>query len=473
MAKWKNKQGGPDTSKPEGKKRIDEDNQVSGESEARGDEADAGSDGSGRNEDLRTLEKPVFSRPVAETAGAGAAVDAESENEAAASYHGRLGQNDPDNVEVELGYEDEENSDRIEVTEALLRQLPKAELHCHLDGSLRVETILELAEQQKVRLPADDAESLRKLLVVGEDCRSLEDYLKAFELTLSVMQDAESIERIAYELVADAADENIRYLEVRYSPILHTRRGMRLTHIVDAVNDGLKRGEREFGVTTGVIICGMRNINPEISYQLAELAVAYKNRGVVAFDLAGAETDHPAKNHREAFFLILRNNINCTLHAGESYGPESIHQALHYCGAHRIGHGTRLKEDGDLLNYVNDHRIPLEICLTSNVQTRATKSFGDHPLRFYYDYGLRTTINTDNRLMSDTTVSKELFRAHLHLGFELEELVDLIIYGFKSAFLPYRAKVKLLSKVYDELRAMNITARTQKICGGDDLPERL
>lgn len=390
----------------------------------------------------------------------------------AAYYDGDAGGGDELSWSVEFPYDAADAGDQ-EVTEMFLRQLPKAELHCHLDGSVRVETILELAEQQKVRLPANDVEALRKKLVVGEDCRSLEDYLKAFETTLSIMQDAESLERIAYELVADAADENIRYLEVRYSPILHTRRGMRLTHIVDAVNDGLKRGEREFGVTTGVIICGMRNINPEISYQLAELAVAYKNRGVVAFDLAGAETDHPAKKHREAFFLILRNNINCTLHAGESYGPESIHQALHYCGAHRIGHGTRLKEDGDLLNYVNDHRIPLEICLTSNVQTRATRSFGDHPLRFYYDYGLRTTINTDNRLMSDTTVSKELFRAHLHLGFEMDELVDLIIFGFKSAFLPYRAKVKMLRKVYEELRAMNLTARTQRMHVTDDHLEPL
>lgn len=369
--------------------------------------------------------------------------------------------------------DDFDSSDTPEITEEFLKTLPKVELHCHLDGSLRIETILELAEKNKVKLPgADDPDGLRKLLVVGENRRNLEDYLKAFDITLSVMQDEESLERIAYELVADAADENIRYLEVRYSPILHTRKGLRLTRIIDAVNDGLRRGEREFGVRTGVIICGMRNINPEISYQLAEMAIAYKNRGVVAFDLAGAETDHPAKNHKEAFFLILRNNINCTLHAGESYGPESIHQALHYCGAHRIGHGTRLKEDGDLLNYVNDHRIPLEICLTSNVQTRAVKSFEDHPLRFYYDYGLRTTVCTDNRLMSDTTVSRELYRAHVHLGFELDELMDLIIYGFKSAFLPYREKSKMLRGVFDELRERGLTGRTQ-VCHPGDFAEKL
>jgi adenosine deaminase len=350
-----------------------------------------------------------------------------------------------------------------EITEDFLRQLPKTDLHCHLDGSVRPETILELAEAQKVKLPAQDLSGLRSRVILGEECQNLVDYLKAFEITLSVMQDEESLRRIAYELVEDCASENIRYLEVRYSPILHTRRGLRLTSIVDAVNDGLAAGEKAFGVKTGVIICGMRNINPETSYRLAELAIAYKNRGIVAFDLAGAEEDYPAKKHKEAFFLILRNNINCTLHAGESYGPESIHQALHYCGAHRIGHGTRLKEDGDLLNYVNDHRIPLEICLTSNVQTRAASGFAEHPLRFYYDYGLRTTINTDNRLMSDTSVTRELYRAHKFLGFSLKEIVDLIIFGFKSSFLPYRAKVKLLRSVFEELKDLQLEPKNQNL----------
>ncbi len=351
----------------------------------------------------------------------------------------------------------------VPVTEELLRRLPKTELHCHLDGSLRVETILELAEKQKVALPADHPDDLRNHVVVPEDCKSLVDYLKAFEITLSVMQEAEALSRVAYELVEDCAKENVRYLEVRYSPILHTRKRLRLTHIVDAVLDGLAAAEKDFSVKTGVIICGMRNINPETSYRLAELAIAYKNRGVVAFDLAGAEEDYPAKKHKDAFFLILKNNINCTLHAGESYGPESIHQAIHYCGAHRIGHGTRLKEDGDLLNYVNDHRIPLEICLTSNVQTKAVKSFEEHPLRFYYDYGLRTTICTDNRLMSDTTITKELYRAHQYLGFTLDEIVDLIVFGFKSAFLPYRTKVKLLKSVFEELKQLDLEPRTQKL----------
>jgi adenosine deaminase len=293
------------------------------------------------------------------------------------------------------------------------------------------------------------------------DCQSLVEYLSAFEITLSVMQDPEALYRVAYELVEDCAAENIRYLEVRYSPILHTRKGMRLTTVVEAVNEGLAAAERDFNVRTGVIICGMRNISPKTSYILAELAIAYKNKGVVAFDLAGAEEDYPAKKHKEAFFLILKNNINCTLHAGESYGPESIHQAIHYCGAHRIGHGTRLKEDGDLLNYINDHRIPLEICLTSNVQTKAAASFAEHPLRLYYDFGLRTAICTDNRLMSDTSVSRELYLAHKELDFSMAEIADLIIYGFKSAFLPYRVKARMLREVVEELVQKGVVPKSQ------------
>ena len=171
--------------------------------------------------------------------------------------------------------------------------------------------------------------------------------------------------------------------------------------------EGLRAAKRETGIKSSVIICGIRHINPTTSVRLAELAVAYKNKGVVGFDLAGrGGRTSRAKDHKDAFQLILNNNVNCTVHAGEAYGPESIAQAIHLCGAHRIGHGMRLREDGDLLNYVNDHRIPLEICPSSNVQTRAVTDLESHPLKFYFDYGLRVTVNTDNRLITDTTVDE-------------------------------------------------------------------
>ncbi len=339
----------------------------------------------------------------------------------------------------------------MELDKNIIRQMPKTDLHCHLDGSLRIDTIIDLAKKQKVELPSNDPKKLKEILVPGINCPSLVEYLKPFDITLSVMQEAEAIERISYELAEDAAAENVRYLEVRFSPVLHLQKGLKLPEIVDAAIAGLKRAEHDFDIKTGLIICGMRNINPETSVLLAELTIAYKNRGVVAFDLAGAEENYPAKDHIEAFYLTLNNNVNCTAHAGEAYGPESIHQAIHYCGAHRIGHGTRLKEDGDLLNYVNDHRIPMEICLTSNIQTKAASSFETHPLRFYYEIGLRVTINTDSRLISDTDVTNELWLAAKYAHLNMEDVKNIIVSGFKSAFLPVKEKRILLERVNKEL----------------------
>jgi adenosine deaminase len=340
----------------------------------------------------------------------------------------------------------------LELPKELIKELPKTDLHVHLDGSLRINTLIELAHKQDVKLPSTNLKQLSKAVMSGKHCQNLAEYLQGFDITLSVMQEPEALYRIAYELAEDAAEENTWYMEVRYSPILHTRRGLKLTTIVDAVIEGLQEAEKKFNIKTGVILCGMRNINPETSLKLAELAVAYKNKGVVAFDLAGQEENYPAKDHKEAFYIIRNNNINSTAHAGEAYGPESIHQAIHYCGAHRIGHGTRLYEDGDLLNYVNDHRIPLEICLTSNIQTHAATSFETHPLRFYYDFGLRITINTDNRLVSDTTITDELFLAAKHLNLTLDDIKSIIMDGFKSAFLPNRAKSIMMNMVNDKLK---------------------
>jgi len=332
-----------------------------------------------------------------------------------------------------------------------IEKLPKTDLHCHLDGSMRIETILDLAAQQKVRLPAEEPDRLFKLIYAGDVCGSLEEYLKAFDITLSVLQTEEALFRAAYELAEDCAKENVRYIEVRYSPMLHTQRGLRLAEIVEAVIQGLRKAEHDFDVRSGVILCGIRSISPEASLRMAELCVAFKNRGVIGFDLAGAEYNYPAKDHKQAFQLILNNNVNCTAHAGEAYGPESIAQAIHYCGAHRIGHGTRLRENGDLLNYVNDHRIPLEICLSSNIQTGAAPDLKSHPLPFFYSYGLRVTINTDNRLVTNTTVSKELHLIHRTYGLELDDLKELIVDGWKSTFLPYREKADLLKRITREL----------------------
>ncbi|MFO0558652.1 MAG: adenosine deaminase [Polyangiales bacterium] len=332
-----------------------------------------------------------------------------------------------------------------------IQRLPKTDLHVHLDGSLRISTILDLARKNNVKLPADEPEGLARAMHCGENTGSLVKYLEAFDVTLMVLQTQDALFRAAYELAQDAAAENVRYMEVRYAPLLHTRKGLSHTRVVEAVLDGLRAAQIDHGITSNVIICGIRNISPESSLEMAELAVAYKGRGVTGFDLAGAEYDHPAKKHKEAFALIRKNNINITIHAGEAYGPESIEQAIHTCGAHRIGHGVRLREDGDLLHYVNDHRIALECCPSSNVQTGAVKDLATHPLKLYHDLGLRVTVNTDNRLITDTTVSKELWLAHTKMGLSLQDLKQIVLNGFKAAFLPYHERRGMLRAIAQEL----------------------
>jgi adenosine deaminase len=339
----------------------------------------------------------------------------------------------------------------IPISEELLHALPKTDLHCHLDGSLRLKTMLELAEHQGVKLPADSEQGLARAMKIGQRHGSLEEYLKGFEITLSVMQTEDALYRTAYELALDAAQENCKLLEVRYAPVLHLHKGLKPTMVVESVLEGLRAAQRETGILAGVLVCGIRNMSPDTSLRLAELSVAYKNRGVLGFDLAGAEHGNPAKDHQEAFQLILNNNINCTVHAGEAYGPPSIAQALHYCGAHRIGHGVRLREDGDLLNYVNDHRIPIECCPSSNVQTGAVTDMASHPFKFYLDFGLRVTLNTDNRLITDTTVTKELGHMVRQFNLTVKDIRNVLVAGFKSAFLTFHDRAQLVRRVQNEM----------------------
>ena len=339
------------------------------------------------------------------------------------------------------------------VTRDRLLALPKAELHVHLDGSLRPATMVELAAELGVPLPASEPGILARAMRASGS-NNLAEYLEKFAVTLSLMQTPEALERAAYELAEDAARENVRYLEVRYSPVLHTTEGMTLDEAVEAPLRGLARAEADFHILTGIIVCGIRSFQPSLSLRMAELAVAFKDRGVVAFDLAGREAGHPARDHAEAFHFAARHNLAITVHAGEGEGADSIAQALHECHARRIGHGTRLLEDPALEAFVNDHRIPLEVCLTSNVHTRVAPTFEAHPLRRYFDSGQVVTLNTDNRLISATTLTDEYWLAHRHLGFTWEELTEVALLGFQAAFLPYQAKLGLLERVEEEMVAL-------------------
>jgi adenosine deaminase len=341
----------------------------------------------------------------------------------------------------------------------LLLALPKTDLHVHLDGSLRPSTLLELAKRQRVRLPVTSLPELQRFLEGLTSGVSLPRYLEAFDLTLRVLQEPEALERAAFELAEDAHQEQVRYMEVRYCPALHTRRGLTMEGTIEAVRSGLERARRRYGIHTGTIICGIRHLSPRLSYRLAELAVAYYGKGVVAFDLAGAEKDYPAKAHRKAFDHVVRHHVNVTVHAGEAFGPASIDQALHTCGAHRIGHGTRLGEDPAILNYVNDHRIALEMCLTSNAQTGAVPSLKAHPFRRYLKAGLRVTLNTDNRLVSSTTMTQELERAVAAFRLKPGDVRHVLLNGFKSAFVPFRERGELIGRAVSELDQVFARAR--------------
>jgi adenosine deaminase len=341
----------------------------------------------------------------------------------------------------------------LSIFSSKLRQLPKAELHCHLDGSVRPSTLVDLAREHRVTLPRQTVQEVAEFMRV-DDAQSLEDYLRRFDVTISVMQSEEALERIAYELAEDAADDGVRYIEVRNAPILNVVQGLTLVQAVEAPLRGLRKAENDFGITARFIICGLRQFPPESSLEMAKLAVEFKNEGVVAFDLAGGEKGNSAARHAEAFRYAREHNLGVTVHAGEGDGPESVREAIHACGANRIGHGTRLIEDPDLTQYVNDRRIALEVCLTSNVQTRVAESYASHPFREYFDRGLNVTLNTDNRLMSATTLTDEYVYAAEHLGFTLEELAGVALNGFESAFLPWEDRLVLIEDASDKIEEM-------------------
>lgn len=340
------------------------------------------------------------------------------------------------------------------LTRDTIQSWPKAELHCHLDGSLRLGTLLDLArEQDKLDLlPAQDEETLAQELEKIDGSATLVEYLAWFGYTIPVMQTREALHRIAYELAEDAAAENVRYLEVRYGPILHTDEGLTLWQVNDAVLAGLRDAERDFGITTGLIVCGLRDRRESASLAQAELAAAYRDKGVVGFDLAGGERGNPADMHGAAFYYARKHLLNITVHAGESFGPASIRQALFKCGAHRIGHGVTLGQDPDLLRYFVDRQIPLEVCPTSNVQTHVVASYEAHPVAEYCRAGVPVTINTDNRLFSRTTVTDELWLAHTRCGIPADALREVVLNGFRYAYLPWSEKRALLDEVTPLIR---------------------
>ena len=358
----------------------------------------------------------------------------------------------------------------MKYTKEFLRQVPKVLLHDHLDGGLRPQTVIDLAKETKYdKLPTTDPEKLAEWFYRGATRGSLPLFLEGFDHTSGVMQTEEALERVAYETMEDIKKDGVVYLETRFAPVFHTQKGLHHETIVRSVLKGLERGKRDFGVDYGLILCAMRNMEPHFSEEIAELAVDFRDRGVVGFDLAGEEGGYPPKKHVDAFHYIQRENFNITIHAGEAFGKESIWQAIQWCGAHRIGHATRLIEDmkvkdGEVLNmgrlaqYVLDKRIPLEMCLTSNVHTGAVKSMKEHPFGIYYRYKFRVTLNTDDRLMSNITLTDEYQTAADVFDMKLDDLEKLTINAMKSAFMPYKRRIAV---IYDRIKPGFAAAREQ------------
>lgn len=353
------------------------------------------------------------------------------------------------------------------VSKEIIKLVPKVELHDHMDGSLRPQTVLDLAHEQGMKLPYDDIDSLSDFFIRGCHQKSLSLYLETFQYTVGVMQTEKALERVAYEDILDLAAQNVVYAEVRFAPILHTEKGLSMEQVVTAVLRGLEVGRRQTGTEYGLILCSMRNQDPSISLKVAELAVAFRDRGVVGFDLAGDEMGNPPKKHIEAFQYIRNKNFNITIHAGEAFGLESIWQAIQVCGAHRIGHGTRLIDDmtiegekaiqmGALSQFVLDKRIPLEQCLSSNVGTGAAKSLATHPFNIFFRNNFRVFLCSDNRLMSDTNLTKEMQLAVENFNYNIRDLEKITINAMKSSFIHHNGKIRIIydviKKRYSDIR---------------------
>ncbi|OPH48295.1 adenosine deaminase [Paenibacillus ferrarius] len=339
----------------------------------------------------------------------------------------------------------------------LLSRLPKVDLHLHLDGSVKPETLLELALHQGIDLPVYDREGLIPHMRVGEECGSLIEYLSKFHFTTRIMQSGEALERIAYEVVQQSAEHNCKYVEVRFAPQLHRNNGLTVEETIHHVVEGMKRGQRDFGVRGGVIAICMRNHSCQSNLEVIEAAAQFVGKGVVAVDLAGDEAAYPPEFFREVFAESTRLGIPVTIHAGEAAGAVNVYEAVTNLGAVRIGHGVRLKENRSILEMVKERRIPLEMCPISNIQTKAVSSWEAYPIREYLEQGLLVTINTDNPSVSGTDITNEYRVLSDRFGFTAPELVKLIMNGVDAAFLDEADKLLLRREMENEISSLGVS----------------
>jgi adenosine deaminase len=347
--------------------------------------------------------------------------------------------------------------DGVSVTLDQIRSVPKVLLHDHLDGGLRPATIVELAQQTGYRgLPTHDPAELGRWITDAADSGHLELYLQAFQHTVGVMQTRDALVRVAAECAEDLAADGVVYAEVRFAPELHVTAGLNLDQVVEAVLEGFAAGSAGRGIRVYALLTAMRTAAR--SLEIAELAVRHREAGVVGFDIAGAEAGSPPSRHLDAFQYVARENFHITIHAGEGFGLPSIWEAVQWCGAERLGHGVRIIDDiatepdgsariGLLASYIRDRRIPLEMCPTSNVHTGAARSISEHPIGLLRRLSFRVTVNTDNRLMSNVTLSSEFAALGEAFGYGWADIQWLTINAMKSAFAPFDERLELINTV--------------------------
>jgi adenosine deaminase len=347
--------------------------------------------------------------------------------------------------------------DGMSVSLDQIRDVPKVLLHDHLDGGLRPATIVDLARQTGYRgLPTGDPGELGRWMTSAAERGNLELYLEAFQHTVGVMQTRDALVRVAAECAEDLAADGVAYAEVRFAPELHVTAGLTLDQVVEAVLEGFAQGSAGRGIRVYALLTAMRTAAR--SLEIAELAVRHRDEGVVGFDIAGAEAGSPPSRHLDAFQYVARENFHITIHAGEGFGLPSIWEAVQWCGAERLGHGVRIIDDitvlpdgtaqlGRLASFVRDRRIALEMCPTSNVHTGAARSIKEHPIGLLRRLSFRVTVNTDNRLMSDVTLSSEFATLVEAFGYGWSDIQWLTINAMKSAFAPFDERLELINTV--------------------------
>ncbi|AJY76103.1 adenosine deaminase [Paenibacillus beijingensis] len=337
-----------------------------------------------------------------------------------------------------------------------INRLPKIELHCHLDGCVRPQTVAEISEREGIELSADSLDELTSWMRVPPSCTSLVEYLKRFELPLQCMQTPYALERIARELAEDAAYENVKYMEVRFAPHLHTRQGMTAAEVIASVGAGLAAAEKNADIIVRMIVICMRHHSVELNMEAVRAAAQFLSKGVVGVDLAGDEANYPPELHESVFQLADELGIPVTIHAGEAGGANNIRTAVERLHARRIGHGVRLYEDAEVAQLLRERNVPLEMCVTSNVQTKAVDSFEKHPIRLYLNRGIGVTVNTDNRTVSDTDLTKEYNLLSHRFQFKAADFKKVAVRAIEAAFVEPELKPQLLRKFQEEWEKLGI-----------------